>query len=308
MRSFENAAVDTVYAVIVIFHPQTELICALVKAISPQVRQVVVIDNGSSEVITSSLTALNIVYLKQIGNQGLADGFNIGIRYALEKAASHVILFDQDSLPSANLVAGLLAAEQGLLGRQIEPAAVGPVYSDVKTNTVAPIIGFENFYTKKKYKVDFGDYIEAGYLISSGQLIRRAMLEKVGLMRADLFIDAVDMEWSLRAGGRGFRSFGIAGVTMLHNLGDQSVRIGGLLKPIHGPLRHYYIIRNALLLCRSEEIALRWKIAECLKTVRRLVAYAIFCEKPLQHIKWMARGVRDGLLGRAGPAPDRDEA
>ncbi len=299
---------NTVVAVIVIYQPQAEIISALINAISPQLAHVVVIDNGSSDEMKRMLAAFDIVYLDQGGNQGLAAGFNSGIRWALDNAASHVILFDQDSLPSPALVAGLLAAERRLLDRLIEPAAVGPVYSDVKSNAIAPIIGFEHYYTKKKYTPDFDDYIEAGYLISSGQLIRCAILEKVGWMRADLFIDAIDIEWSLRARHRGYRSFGIAGVTMRHNLGDQTIQIAGATKSIHGPLRHYYIIRNALLLCRSAEIALSWKIMEFLKTVRRLVAYAIFCDKPLQHIKWMARGIRDGLVGRAGKASYHDDA
>jgi rhamnosyltransferase len=297
----------SVVAVIVIYHPQSAALLALIDAIAPQVAQVVVVDNGSMSGMKEQLRASALAYIDQDGNQGLAAGLNTGILHALRQDATHVILFDQDSLPPPSLVSELLAAERALLARDIRVAAVGPVFRDVKSGLIAPITGFERCYTRKKRLPDFDCYIEAGYLISSGQLIRQEMLIEIGLMRADLFIDGIDIEWSLRARQQGFCSFAVTDVTMSHNLGDHSVQIAGSAKPLHGPLRHYYIIRNALLLCRSKQIASTWKITEILKTLRRLVAYAIFCKHPLQHIKWMMRGLHDGLRGIAGKAHYPDD-
>jgi rhamnosyltransferase len=299
--------VNTVIAVIVIYHPQSAALLSLIDAIGPQVAQVVVVDNGGTDGVREQLRLREIAWLAQVGNQGLAAGLNIGIAHALRQNATHVILFDQDSLPPPSLVSELLAAERALLARDIRVAAVGPVFRDVKSGMIAPITGFEWCYTRKKRLPDFDRYIEAGYLISSGQLIRQAMLMGIGLMRADLFIDGIDIEWSLRARQQGFRSFAVTDVTMAHNLGDRSVQIAGSAKPLHGPLRHYYIIRNALLLCRSKQIAGTWKMTEILKTLRRLIAYAIFCQHPLQHIKWMMRGLHDGVRGIAGQAHYPDD-
>ncbi len=297
-----------VYAIIVVYQPQQAALSALIVALAHQVAHVIVVDNGCSDAVKAAIFALpaqaGLTWLPQTHNAGLATGLNIGITTACAAQASHVLLFDQDSLPAANMVPVLLAAEHTLLASGLQLAAVGPVYTDASTGRIAPILGFENFYTRRKYHADFDGMIEAGYLITSGQLISRSALEAIGLMRDDLFIDAIDIEWALRARHRGWRSFAVCAAQMTHHLGDLQQTFGQRHIPLHSPLRHYYIIRNSFLLMRSSEINWKWKCSDVLKTIRRLMVYPLLCSDPLAHIRWMLRGLWDGLRGRAGQATD----
>jgi rhamnosyltransferase len=297
-----------VYAVIVVYQPQQAALSALIVALAHQVAHVLVVDNGCSASVKAAIFALpalpGLTWLPQAQNAGLATGLNIGITHACAAQASHVMLFDQDSLPAAAMVSALLAAEQSLLASGIQFAALGPVYTDASTGRIAPIMGFENCYTRRKYQADFDGMIEAGYLITSGQLISRAALDAIGLMRDDLFIDGIDIEWALRARHRGWRSFAVCTAQMSHHLGDLQQVFGQRQIPLHSPLRHYYIIRNSLLLMRSSEINFKWKCSDLLKTIRRLIVYPLLCSNPLAHIRWMLRGLWDGLCGRAGQARD----
>ncbi|MBI3230928.1 MAG: glycosyltransferase family 2 protein [Burkholderiales bacterium] len=293
-----------VCAIVVSFQPDLPHLLALLEKLKLQTSTVLVVDNGSvaRQEIASAVMALGVHYLQLPSNIGLAAGFNRGIHWALQQHASHVILFDQDSLPTPSMLRQLLFAEKQILTMGLPLAALGPAYVDVKSHQMGAVIGPERWFTRRKYKPDFAMLIEAGYLISSGQLIRTSVLQKVGLMREELFIDAVDIEWSLRARQQGLRNFVVADALMQHNLGDAKLSIGKTEIALHSPLRHYYIIRNALLLCRMKHIPWRWKVVDFLKTVRRFFAYLVLCSPRWQHLIWMCRGWRDGLLGRDGPA------
>lgn len=290
----------SICAVIVTYNPDKSTLFALISNIKDQVESLVIIDNASDCKFTELCKLDNIFYIQNSSNLGLATALNIGIEWAFKSLATHVILFDQDSLPDTTMVNQLLHAEQHLVDMGIKVAAVGPNSFDVKSGKTGSVIGEEWAFTKRKIKPDFENFIEAAYLMSSGQLIRIDVLKKIGLMKSELFIDAIDIEWSLRARFHGFRSFVVVDEIMRHNLGDKSVGVGSVIKYIHSPERHYYIIRNALLLCKYPEIPLKWKITDIIKTVRRFVAYPLLCDRPCTHLKWMIRGLRDGLVGITG--------
>lgn len=302
MSELQKAAKPKVCAVIVSYNPEPQHLLGLLEKLRLQTQMIVVVDNASKNRIGPQIMALGAHHLQLEQNFGLASGFNRGIAWGLQQGASHIVLFDQDSLPTPSMLRQMLFAEQQILRQGLPLAALGPAYIDVKTHAVGAVIGPERWFSKRKYKPDFEMLIEAGYLISSGQMIRASVLQEVGLMREDLFIDAVDIEWCLRARHLGLRSFVVADAMMQHNLGDASIKIGNTGLALHGPLRHYYIIRNALLLCRSKEIPWQWKLTDIFKTLRRLFAYAIFCTPRAQHLQWMARGLWDGLRGVSGKA------
>lgn len=296
-----------VVAVVVIYQPALAALSTLLQALAAQqtaLAQCVIVDNGCDAALRQSLQAglaSSATWLQQAHNLGLASGLNIGIRHALAQQASHVLLFDQDSQPAPDMLGQLLAAEQRLLAQGIAPAALGPVYRNAGATDIAPVIGPRRFYSERKFKADFADFIEAGYLITSGQLIRRAALEEIGLMRDDLFIDAIDIEWGLRASACGFKSFAVTSVSMQHQLGDSQTQIGSRQVSLHSPLRHYYIIRNSLLLLQSADINWRFKCGDLFKTLRRLLLYPLLCPHPWAHIRAMSQGLWHGIRGRAGP-------
>jgi len=119
-------------------------------------------------------------------------------------------------------------------------------------------------------------------------------------MAGPMFIDYVDIEWGLRARWKGFASYGVPAASLSHSLGDRRMKFLGQSVPIHSPLRHYYQIRNPLWLYRQPWIALNWKLVDAFRLLLRFAFNAIFVSPRLANLRYMSRGLLDGLAGRLG--------
>jgi rhamnosyltransferase len=244
--------------------------------------------------------ALGCDVLPYVGNEGTAGGFNRGVQALLASGAEeYVLLLDQDSRAPDGMVEGLVAASRAGTGAGLAIAAVGPLLGDVKDERVARPL---------PPRVAAG-LIPVETLASSGTLVRHDVLARIGPLDATLFIDGVDHEWCLRARAQGLASYVAPHVRLAHNMGDRLVRLGGRPRPIHdNPVRHYYIVRNSLLLARRAYLPARWRARELALTVRRIVAYALLSARRRESTRNMVRAIADGLAGRSGPMnpPPRD--
>src|SRR5688572_27997326 len=74
--------------------------------------EIVVVDNGSADdsvaFITSRYPQIKVIRLPR--NRGFAGGVNAGIKYALQRQADFVALFNNDAVADADWLAGLLDA------------------------------------------------------------------------------------------------------------------------------------------------------------------------------------------------------
>jgi rhamnosyltransferase len=137
---------------------------------------------------------------------------------------------------------------------------------------------------------------------TSGTLIPSAVWRDVGPMLDDLFIDAIDHEWCLRAQNKGYQIRLSRNLTMIHDMGDASLKVFGKYKPIHrSPVRHYYIIRNTLYLMHLDYLPIKWRIAEFAKTIRRVLLYLVISSDRIKSFKLIGYAILDGLRGRLGP-------
>lgn len=293
-----------VTAVIVSYHPDFDKLVGLLKALTPQVQGIVVVDNGSSEAVVAWLYSVCLpISLKVIPlgeNLGIARAQNEGIRAARESGASHVILFDQDSAPAPDMVALLLDATQHLAAQGVKVAGVGPNYLDSRQGNPPPFIKVSGLRVQRQLCTCPDAVIDVDYLIASGCLISIATLDEVGGMREDLFIDYVDIEWGLRAKGQGFQSFGVCGAMMAHDLGDEPIAFLGKRYPLHSPLRHYYHFRNAVWMYRQDWVPVQWRLADGWRLLLKFGFYTLFARPRPQHMKMMVKGVVHGLTGRMG--------
>jgi rhamnosyltransferase len=291
------------FAIVVTFNPEIAPLRRLLEIINTQVQAVVVIDNGSMNIhdwatpVCSQFS--NCILLRQQKNLGIAEAQNIGIQYANQAAASHVILFDQDSEPSRDMIEKLMSASFALTKLGHKVACVGPNYLDTRQNNQPPFIRIEGLRLIRA-DCSSGEFVPVDYLIASGSLILCDCLSQVGLMRESLFIDYVDIEWGLRAKTKGFQSFGVCNARMKHRLGDSPVVFLGKTIPIHSPLRHYYHFRNAVTLYKDSSLPVQWKIVDCWRLVLKYVAYSIIAKPRASHWKMMTIGIFHGIIGRAG--------
>lgn len=301
-------SLSKVHAVVISYRPDLPALLALVGALRDQIGFTYIIDNGS-DAHDLALLRQNMdcerVELVELGrNTGVATAQNRGIAKAVAAGAQFVLLFDQDSLPESDMVSRLLACvvQQRSIG--VKVAAVGPRYTDERQDNPPPFIRVRNGRLLRHRCESSSDIVEVDYLVSSGCLIPVEALKAVGPMREELFIDYIDIEWGLRATDAGWRCFGCCGARMMHRLGDEPIRRFGQEFPARSPLRHYYMMRNAVWLYIHSSLRLDWKLADGLRFPLRFGFYALFATPRSTHLRMMLRGIWHGLRGRLGPYPD----
>lgn len=294
-------------AVVVTFNPEIDVVERELQSVGAQVDALVVIDNGSTMDIVNWLRGkreeegLEVVFLNE--NRGVAAAQNAGIRWARERAFTHVLILDHDSVPAPDMVASLVGAI-GKLNKQ-RVAAVGAGYVDPRLDNNPHFISLGRFTFRRVSARNQAprDPVPVDFLISSGALIPLSTLEHVGLMDERLFVDYVDIEWFLRAKSLGFQAFGVFAARMEHRMGTARRRIWlGKWRyvPSYSPSRFYYIMRNGLLLYRRHYTPWRWVLNDINKNCAIFVIFAVLVPPRFEHIKAMIRGLWDGLRSRDG--------
>ncbi len=304
----ETSASDTC-AVIVSYQPDPVAIADLVGRMMPQVGAVVLVDNASAgswqAAIGELLAGHGGALLGQPRNIGLAAAQNVGIDWARAHDFRHVLLLDQDSEPDAGMVAALLQAWRTLSVAGMV-AAVGPRFQDLREHRDAPFVRVAFPLNRKLWCDTDTQSIPCDFLISSGALIPLAVLDEVGPMDAGLFIDNVDLEWGFRARARGYTLHGVCAATMHHRLGDarRTLPFGRGQIVVHGPPRLYYMMRNRLLLYRLPHTPRTWIAQDLPRVLAKLFLFGVLVGPRLRNLRYMLRGLRDGLWGRRGACPD----
>jgi rhamnosyltransferase len=239
-----------------------------------------------------------LLVLGQEHNLGVGVAHNRIIEAAMARGIERIILFDQDSSPSPDLVGELLVRMQGLIRAGERPAIVGPrpVGRDGQTyKAPRPLARAEAMAQGPNVPVEF--------LISSGSLINGAAFREIGPFRDDFFIDAIDIEWCLRARAKGFTCWMATDVPMGHRLGDGAVRlpVAGAYLVLQPPARAYTFVRNQLALFRLGHVPRSWKARAAARLVAYTIGQTICASQRRAVVRSLARGWWDGLLGRLGP-------
>jgi rhamnosyltransferase len=287
-------------AIIVTYNPDFKILDEVVANLYLQVEQIIIVDNGSDADMHAwrhtCHASASIDMLKLEKNCGIAAGQNKGIHWAREKKVCHVLLMDQDSIPEHDMVERLLSK----LAALPSVAAVGPRYSLDRATQVSPFVQTKGLIRNRLSCIEGSDAVQVDYLISSGCLIPVATLDIVGVMREDLFIDYVDVEWGLRASHHGLKSYGVCSAKMRHSLGDAPLIVFGKSVLAHSPLRHYYYVRNALLLYRESWIPINWKIADGWRLCLRAIFYMLLSKPHRANMRMISLAIFHGLTGRSG--------
>lgn len=297
-------------AVVVAYLPDVSVIRELLESLSPQVARVHVVDNTPAsdfrvEVLLSDLGLSNVTLLRLGDNLGIAKALNVGIASARDSGATHVLLSDQDSLPDTTMVVNLLETLSGLALQDDRVGAVAPTFTDRNTGITFPFqahVHGKFFYGHLRPDAE-QPVVEALTLITSGMLVPIEVLDNVGPMREDFFIDHVDIEWCHRARAKGWRLFGTSNATMFHRMGDDHLRVwyfGWRRESSYSPLRMYYRIRNFVAICKLGSIDWRWKLRNGWYWLGFVYSHVVFGCTRIASMRMAWRGLVDGLRGRMG--------
>lgn len=296
---------QNITAVVSLYNPEFSVIehCA---ALAKQVGHIVAVDDGSPANVESVLTQLEelgcqVVRLER--NSGIATALNAGIRAASQHADApdFILTMDQDSMLESGYTRKLLAAYDAAMAAGITVAMVAP----------GSIAGLP---TRRQGMVS--NIVIGGEPIQSGLMIPRHVLDELGLLMDELFIDGVDTEFYLRAKNAGMESILASDSLLEHTLGStvQASIFGVKLSPGGNPLqirtaasyRYYYIFRNRLLLIRRYwRSQPAWAIKGLLADYRHLAIVMALAPGRGRRLASAMAGVKDGLKSISGPRPSR---
>lgn len=288
-----------VFCIVITYRPDAAHLQRVLASIAQHTPHVILVDNtpGPHAAIATP-EGVQCITLGE--NLGIAVAQNIGIRQALDQGADLVWLSDQDTIYPENFLANMLTALRACQAQGIRLAALAPSYCDTHKGTVQAFVRhapFTQFFAPQP------GLHQVSHAIASGTLLPANALRAIGLMQESLFIDWVDLEWCWRAHHQhGYQTVCTGDVVIEHTMGDGSVQFLGKKVSIRSPLRHYYMVRNAIhiaLHSRSATVPIRLEIfAKALAWT--LIFPLIAPSHKGQHLRATLSGLWDGLRNRMG--------
>ena len=278
-------------AIVVLYNPDWDLLKTGLKALIPQVDEVCIIDNSSTDNSTQFDDVGTVRYVPLLKNMGIAAAQNIGIKYFLNANFDYVIFSDQDSVMPTNIIKKLLHAYK-IISTKEEIGAIGPVPINRNNKKKYTI---ENCIIEKT-NIDSISYYITHHVMSSGSIIPLKNFREVGLYNDKLFIDFVESEWCWRASFyHKKKMILITDVEIEHELGHYKKFFGKDIN-VSSSFRIYFQIRNLLWLKKIEYVPTYWTKLHINKLPFKLLYYSIIPSNRFQYIKRMYKGFKDGLF------------
>ncbi len=271
-----------------------------------------VIDNtentGEAERIEQLCANTGVRYLPMERNVGVAGAAYRARQIALEEDYDYLWLWDQDSQAPSDCLGVLLqsfmkderdsALPIGMVGpKLIDPDEVESFF--VFCNEPYKLASMHNHAYPTDW-INAGE-VQTNYLISSGSLIRREVLEKIDGPDSDLFMDTVDFSYCSQLVVAGYRILLNANTCLHHRVGHPRKHVF-FSKTLYGrnyaPFRYYYQARNDLLTARHGGLRpwLQMAWVGFIRGIRILITESAVVPKLRAHYT----GWFHGLMGKRG--------
>ncbi len=223
------------------------------KAVDYKSFDIILVDNASTDGSPEKLREMakqnpkiNLVFNSK--NLGFSGGVNVGIRKALDKKADYVLLLNNDTCVNTSFLTHLVrvALSNPSVG------IVGPkVYYDGQ-DRVLYCAGSRVIKTlgqplmRGLGQMDHGQYDkqeEVGFISGCCLLIKKEVIEKIGLLDEDYFAFFEDLDWNIRAQQAGYQLVYVPSSVIWHK-GSNTI---GLKSPAY----YFLHARNRILFARK---------------------------------------------------------
>jgi GT2 family glycosyltransferase len=262
------------------------------------------VDNGSTDGSDAEVERRfpDVELLRLHENRGFAGGCNAGIRRALERGADWVLLLNNDALAEPGLPDALARAaaarpDAGILACKV-------LFEDGRTVMYAgasfnPWVGYSGRRVGFGAPDRFHELRDVQRADGAAMALSRVLLERVGLLDADLFAYVEDVDLSLRA-----RAAGLAVVLVP----DAVVRHKGSASTGGSVSTHnlYYDARNTIVVSERSR-----PLPRGVRALRRGVIVAAHLLQSATHpdrsgaARAVLEGWRDARAGRLGQRSSR---
>ena len=265
--------------------------------------RIIVVDNGSEDDSVSEIRRRfsNVKIIENKKNLGFSGGNNVGIKYAIDNGAHYVLLINNDTTVEKDFLNELVEIGEsdekiGVLGSKIyfysEPNRIwfaGGKVSWLKNKGTH--IGLD--------QIDSGQYDkikEMDYLTGCCLLIKREVIEKIGVLSEDYFLYYEDTDFSLRAKNANYKIVYVPKSKIYHKISRST-------KP--GSSNYvYYHSRNGLTMAKRTGSLLNKIVLYpyCIFLSLKQIIKIIFIPQKREWAFAVLKGEKDFLLGRMGKA------
>lgn len=264
-----------VYIVAIFYNPSKQQVDTF-QALSNWYK-VVVVDN--SEFAINGVGS-GFIYIPLNENKGIAYATNIGIEYAMNNGASHIIIFDQDSKIDCLFINKYIEEYKKIL----------KIYND-ENFIIGPNIHNVNEKSAEK-KIENRCFEIKSSIIASGMFASINVFKKVGKMDEDFFIDLVDTEYCWRAKYLGIEIIVANQINLFHTIGEGHNRFLNISIIKSATSRYYYRCRNYVWLSKKTYAPHSWKVKRLLRILLEIFWY--FLHGNFDIVKESIRGLKDG--------------
>lgn len=302
----QESRMISVATLVVLYYPNYDHLEKFIKSLQFGSKKIYLIDNTP----TIDIQIEKINFIRSLGdikhiilgdNKGIAYAHNVGLNEFKKSQCDFVLIFDQDSFVDKDFIENLVIDYKKISKIESKIAAIGPAFRDTKTKKISPAIQISGLKVNRVEIVEGDSYTYSDYIISSGTLISKESLEKIGGMLDELFIDYVDVEWGLRAKNIGYKCFISNRVIMTHTIGDASKYIPILKRSvnIHSDFRKYFLLRNPIyLIFHNKDVPLNWKLIQIPKVFLYFFFVLIYVEFSPKMFIILFKALKDGILGK----------
>tara|TARA_Y200000002_G_scaffold383265_1_gene404581 strand:- start:1050 stop:1940 length:891 start_codon:yes stop_codon:yes gene_type:complete len=287
---------DSISCVIVLYKPDLDYFFKNLANHKKNFKKIIIVNNDNS-IDTQQFEDKNIYVINNKKNLGIAKALNQGILKSKKLGCAMVTLFDQDTSIDEYFLKNMADKIAEYKGK-MKPGLFSPQYKNLVNGILSKNIYLESLRLIRKNSNEIYSY--PYFTITSGTIIPVDVLDDVGLMKDELFMDYIDIDWCLRAKKKNYAIISINTVIIHHNLGQSSINIFGHNYIIHSPVRMYYYFRNAILLYKKEPFDVRWKFADFFRNLMKFVFYIIFINNRIDYFRYILKGYFHGIIGRSG--------
>jgi len=219
--------------------------------------EIVIVDNGSDDgsenILRKRFPGLKLI---QTGaNLGYAGGNNVGIRYAINEKPDYVWLLNNDTVVDSKALSALVSTAEseasiGMTGSKILSYSQ-PSHLLYAGGLVDMSIGStEHVGMGCKDTGQFNESQETAYITGCSLLVKRPVIENIGLMNEAYFLYFEETEWCTKAKRAGYRLIYVPESVVLHKESVSTGKIKGAVL--------YYLTRNRLYFISQNGTGVKW--------------------------------------------------
>lgn len=275
---------NKIVAGIVLYNPNLKQLKRSISLLLKQIDKIIIFDNGSKNQIDiiKNLQIPQITLIVSNKNRGIAYALNEISKKAISLKFSWLLTLDQDSIIKPHLI----SIYRSYISQLANVGQISCAYEDRNTHELYDTLPSNIRVTQVKE------------CITSGTLLSLNALKKVGGFDNSLFIDYVDIDLCFALRAKGYYTYRVNYVGLYHELGHMEKKktlLGNVTVLNHNAMRHYYIARNQIIVCRrfpKEEK----KGFVFLSQIFRLGKVIIWEKDKFNKTKQIFKGIKDGII------------